>query len=146
MHIVVCIKQIIDPEIPPAEFRIDFEARKAVEDQGKRVLNPYDGNALEVALQLKDRHKETKVTVMTMGAESDQKVLRHALAMVTMRSGCGTTVLTTWIHMARQRFLPAGFKKPECRISFFAGARPVIWIWDRSAYGSAKRLACHVFL
>lgn len=81
MHIVVCIKQIIDPEIPSSEFRIDFEARRAVEDQGKWVLNPYDGNALEVALQLKDRHKETKVTAMTMGAESDQKVLRHALAM-----------------------------------------------------------------
>lgn len=81
MHIVVCVKQIIDPEIPPSEFRIDFEARKAVEDQGKQVLNPYDGNALEVALQLKDRHAETRVTVMTMGAESDQKVLRHALAM-----------------------------------------------------------------
>jgi len=81
MHIVVCIKQIIDPEIPPSQFKIDFEAGKAVADQGKQVLNPYDGNALEVALQLKDRHKETKVTVMTVGGESDQKVLRHALAM-----------------------------------------------------------------
>ena len=81
MHIVVCIKQIIDPEIPSSEFRIDFEARRAVEEQSKQVLNPYDGNALEVALQLKDRHKETSVTVITVGPESDQKVLRHALAM-----------------------------------------------------------------
>jgi len=81
MHIVVCIKQIIDPEIPSAEFRIDFEARKAVEDQGEWELNPYDGNALEVALQLKDRHKETKVTAITMGGESSQKVLRYALGM-----------------------------------------------------------------
>ena len=81
MHIVVCVKQIIDPEIPSAEFRIDFEARRAVEGQSKQVLNPYDGNALEVALQLKDRHEETSVTVMTVGPESDQKVLRHALAM-----------------------------------------------------------------
>ncbi len=81
MHIVVCIKQIIDPEIPSADFRIDFEARKAVEDQGEQVLNPYDGNALEVALHLKDRHKETKVTAITMGEESSQKVLRYALGM-----------------------------------------------------------------
>ena len=88
MHIVVCVKHILDPEIPPAEFRVDFEARKAVEDQGKYVLNPYDGNALEVALQLKDRHAETKVTVLTMGAQSDQKVLRHALAM-----GCDDAIL-----------------------------------------------------
>jgi electron transfer flavoprotein beta subunit len=81
MHIVVCIKQIIDPEIPSAEFKIDFEARKAVEDQGEWVLNPYDGNALEVALQLKDRQKETKVTAITMGGESSQKALRYALGM-----------------------------------------------------------------
>jgi electron transfer flavoprotein beta subunit len=92
MHIVVCIKQIIDPELAPSEFRIDFEAKKAVEDQGKQVLNPYDGNALEVALQLKDRHEEIKVTVMTAGAESDQKVLRHALAM-----GCDDAI---WLRDA----------------------------------------------
>ena len=35
MHIVVCIKQIIDPEIPSSEFKIDFEAKQAVEDQGE---------------------------------------------------------------------------------------------------------------
>ena len=81
MRIIVCIKQIIDPEIPSAEFRIDFEARKAIEDQGEWVLNPYDGNALEVALQLKDRLKETKVTAITMGGTSSQKVLRYALGM-----------------------------------------------------------------
>jgi len=81
MHIVVCIKQIIDPEIPSREFKIDFEAKKAVEDQGEWVLNPYDANALEVALQLKDRQKEIRVTAITVGGESSQKALRYALGM-----------------------------------------------------------------
>ena len=35
MNIVVCIKQIIDPEIPSAEFKVDFDAKVAVEDQGE---------------------------------------------------------------------------------------------------------------
>ena len=81
MHIVVCIKQIIDPEIPSSEFKIDFEAKQAVEDQGEWVLNPYDGNALEVALQQKDRQNDTTVTAITVGGETSQKALRYALGM-----------------------------------------------------------------
>lgn len=81
MHIVVCTKQIVDPEIPSGEFKVDFKAKRAVQDQGEPVLNPYDENAIEVALQLKDRDKDIKVTALTMGGESSQKVLRRALAM-----------------------------------------------------------------
>lgn len=90
MHIIVCIKQIIDPEIPSADFKVDFESKKAVEDQGEWVLNPYDENAVEVALQLKDQDKDIKVTALTMGAESSQKVLRRALAM-----GCDEAIWLT---------------------------------------------------
>ncbi|MEW6673718.1 MAG: electron transfer flavoprotein subunit beta/FixA family protein [Thermodesulfobacteriota bacterium] len=81
MHIVVCIKQIVDPEIPSADFKVDFKAKRAVQDQGEPVLNPYDDNAIEVALQLKDRDKDIKVTALTVGGETSQKVLRRALAM-----------------------------------------------------------------
>jgi electron transfer flavoprotein beta subunit len=81
MHIVVCIKQIVDPEIPAGEFKVDFEAKRAVQEQGERVTNPYDENAVEVALQMKDQDKEIKVTALTAGGESSQKVLRRALAM-----------------------------------------------------------------
>jgi electron transfer flavoprotein beta subunit len=81
MRIVVCIKQIIDPEIPSGEFKVDFDAKKAVDDQGEWVLSPYDENAIEVALQLKDQDKEIQVTALTMGGETSQKILRHAMAM-----------------------------------------------------------------
>jgi len=87
MHIVVCIKQIIDPEIAAAEFKVDFQARQAVQEQGELVLNPYDENAIEVALQMKDKDKEIKVTALTAGGEESQKVLRRALAM-----GCDEAV------------------------------------------------------
>lgn len=81
MRIIVCIKQIIDPEIPSGEFKVDFDAKKAVEDQGEWVLNPYDENAIEVALKLKDQDGDIQVTALTMGPDASQKVLRHAMAM-----------------------------------------------------------------
>ncbi len=87
MQIKVCIKQIIDPEIPSVEFKVDHEAKMASEGQGELVLSPYDENAIEVALQLKDRDKEIEVTAVTMGGEPSQKVLRKALAM-----GCDNAV------------------------------------------------------
>ena len=97
MHIIVCIKQIVDPEIPSGEFKVDFEAKRAVEDQRDPVLNPYDDNAIEVALQLKDRDKDIKVTALTMGGENSVKVLRRALAMgcdeaVWLRDPCFETL------------------------------------------------------
>jgi electron transfer flavoprotein beta subunit len=87
MHIIVCTKQIIDPEIPSGEFKVNFEAKKAEEDQGELVLNPYDDNAVEVALQIKDKDPDTRVTALTMGGETTQKVLRRALAM-----GCSEAI------------------------------------------------------
>ncbi len=83
MHIVVCIKQILDPEIPPRDFRIDSTAKEAVQGNAPLVIGPFDLNALEVALQLKERHAGTKITVLTLGAETAIEALRQALAMGT---------------------------------------------------------------
>ncbi len=112
MQIKVCIKQIIDPEIPSTEFKVDFNAKKAVEGQGELVLSPYDENAIEVALQLKDRDKDIEVTAVTAGGEASVKVLRKALAM-----GCDKAV---WLKdpaadsldsAATARVLAAGIRK-----------------------------------
>ena len=45
------------------------------------VINPFDLNAIEVALQLKDRDKSCIVTALTLGGETCGKALRHTLAM-----------------------------------------------------------------
>lgn len=44
------------------------------------VLNPFDENALELALRLKDEHRETRVTVVSAGRRLPLPVLRKALA------------------------------------------------------------------
>jgi electron transfer flavoprotein beta subunit len=80
MRIVVCMKQVLDPEMPNSSFRIDPEGRRAVPPQGvPPVLSPYDENALEAALRLKDEHGST-VIVVSAGARLARPVLRKALA------------------------------------------------------------------
>src|SRR5687768_7896178 len=81
MEIIVTVKQVPDPEAPKESFRID--------EAGKRILNPsnvdpvingYDENAIEAALQLKAA-VGGKVTAICMGEESATRALKQALAM-----------------------------------------------------------------
>ncbi|HYF96151.1 MAG TPA: electron transfer flavoprotein subunit beta/FixA family protein [Symbiobacteriaceae bacterium] len=80
MQIVVCIKQTLDPEIPPSNFRIDPSTLRPVQGSAKLVMDTYAENALEVALQLKAKIGAT-VTAMTVGEKGAEEVLRRALAM-----------------------------------------------------------------
>ena len=43
MNIIVCIKQIQDPEIPPAKFEIDAAANRVVSSECiSPVVNPFN--------------------------------------------------------------------------------------------------------
>lgn len=79
LEIVVCVKQVPDPEGPAEAFRVDTVAKKVVPEGISPVINPFDENALEAALLIKDR-LEARVTVLTMGEKLAQPVLRKALA------------------------------------------------------------------
>lgn len=82
MHIVVCIKQIFDPEVATTVFRIDEEGRKIIPLSGVApVISPFDEQAVEAALRIKDDlGDEIKITVITMGPESARAVLKAGLA------------------------------------------------------------------
>jgi len=81
MNIIVCIKQVPDPEIPPIKFQIDPEGKKVIPPDGVApVISVFDERAVEVALKLKDAYK-TKITALTFGPDSAKAVIRHALAM-----------------------------------------------------------------
>ena len=46
INIIVCMKQVIDPEAPVSLFAIDPEAKRAIPPKGTPpVLNPFDENA-----------------------------------------------------------------------------------------------------
>jgi electron transfer flavoprotein beta subunit len=75
MHIVVCVKQVPDT----ANVRINPETNTLMREGVESIVNPFDEYALELALQLKDRH-EAKVTVLTMGPPQADIVLRDSMA------------------------------------------------------------------
>jgi len=82
MEIIVCIKQVPDPEGSQDCFVINREALR-VEPRGiPPVLSLFDENALEAALRVKDARKErdVKITVVSMGKRISNPVLQKALA------------------------------------------------------------------
>ena len=79
MHIVVCLKAIPDPEAPATALRIDSAARRAT--AGSYVISPFDENALELALKLREAAGTGRITALSAGgAETDDR-LRKALAV-----------------------------------------------------------------
>lgn len=80
MKIAVCIKQVLDWEIPPREFRIDAAAKQPAPGIGKMLISIFDENALELAVQLKEKTGATVVAV-TLGGKGAEDALRRALAM-----------------------------------------------------------------
>ena len=76
MNIVVCVKQVPDTN----EIKIDPVKNTLIRQGVPSIMNPYDKNALEAALRLKDRHGAT-VKVVSMGPDQAKAVLREALSM-----------------------------------------------------------------
>lgn len=80
MNIIVCLKQILDPEIPVRDFRVDAEKREAVRGNANLVTNIFCENALETALQFKEKFGG-KITALVFAPDSGEDSLRKALAM-----------------------------------------------------------------
>src|SRR3954466_9479275 len=77
MKIAVCAKYV--PEATAAR-RID-PSTKRLDRSGEGVLNPFDANAVEEALKLRDASGEGEVVIVSLGPEKAMDSLRKALAM-----------------------------------------------------------------
>ena len=81
MEIVVTIKHVPDPNIPPTSLKIDDAGQRVTVPEGiPPVINGYDANALEAALRLRDQFGGT-VRVISFGDEGARDSLRRAIAM-----------------------------------------------------------------
>ncbi|MHB8072394.1 electron transfer flavoprotein subunit beta/FixA family protein [Desulfosporosinus fructosivorans] len=76
MEILVCVKQVPDT----AEIKVDSEVNKVDISGAPKILNPFDANAVEAAIQLKEVHGGT-VTALTMGTEQAKAVLKEAISV-----------------------------------------------------------------
>ncbi len=77
MKIIVCVKQVPDTN----EVKIDPAKGTLIRDGVPSILNPDDANALEAALSLKDKNREVKVIILTMGPPQAKEMLRECMAM-----------------------------------------------------------------
>jgi electron transfer flavoprotein beta subunit len=80
MNIIVCVKQVIDPEAPPASFKIDDASNKAEMHGAPPVIDPYGEYAVEASLKIKEA-RGGKVTVMSLGMNLLREVVKKPLAM-----------------------------------------------------------------
>lgn len=76
MNIIVCIKQVPDT----TEVKIDPVTNTLIRQGVPSIVNPFDKNALETALQLKEQHGG-KVTVLSMGPAQAKEALKECLSM-----------------------------------------------------------------
>jgi electron transfer flavoprotein beta subunit len=80
MNVIVCVKQVIDPEAPPASFKIDSATNKAVIQNALPVIDPYGEYAVEAALRIKDAGGG-KVTALSLGVNLLREVVKKPLSM-----------------------------------------------------------------
>ena len=80
MKILVCLKQILDPEISPRDFQVERDNLIAARGGANLVTNIFCENALETALQLREK-SGGEITAITFGDGEAEDVLRKALAL-----------------------------------------------------------------
>jgi len=103
MNIVVCIKQVPDA----ASVKWDHEKGTLIRDGVQSVINPFDYNAIEAALTLRDK-LGGKVTALTMGPPQAQDAIREAMSMgvddgivVSDRAFAGADTLATTYTLSK---------------------------------------------
>lgn len=78
MKILVAVKRVIDPYV---KIRVKSD-QSGVETQNvKMSMNPFDEIAVEEALRIKEAHQAEEIIAVTIGNDSAQETLRHALAL-----------------------------------------------------------------
>ena len=106
MNILVCLKQILDPEIPPRDFRVDAEKLEAQRGAAGLVMNIFCANALETALQFRER-VGGKITALSFGDDTAEEVLRKALALRVDSAVLVTQELEHYPHLGDVRAVGA---------------------------------------
>jgi electron transfer flavoprotein beta subunit len=78
MKILVATKRVQDYNV---KVRPKSDGSDVDIDGIKMGINPFDENALEEALRIKEKIQSTEISVVSIGDSKNQDVLRHGLAM-----------------------------------------------------------------
>lgn len=76
MKIALCIKQV------PDTADIKWTENNTIQREGvESVINPFDMYAIETAIRLKEKIKDTKITALTMGPPQATEIIKRAISM-----------------------------------------------------------------
>lgn len=78
-HIIVLAKVVPDPEGPPSSYEVDAAGKKVVARGIPPVVNPFDENALEVAIRIKEK-VGGRITLLSLGRNLSRAVILKAVA------------------------------------------------------------------
>lgn len=76
MRIYVCVKHV-----PDTAAKITILGNSRIDERVTHIINPYDENAIEAAVQLKTQVGNAEVIAVTLGKAAAESTLRSALAM-----------------------------------------------------------------
>ena len=81
MDMIVCVKQVLDPEALSGSFKIDADTNNVRPPTGvPPVLSTFDEQAIEAALRIKDINGG-KITIISLGFNLLRDVVKKPLAM-----------------------------------------------------------------
>ena len=81
VNMIVCCKQVPDPEAPPSVFKVDPASnRMTVPPDIKPVIGQYEEFALEAALKIKDK-TGGKIVTLSLGNKLVRDVIKKTLAV-----------------------------------------------------------------
>ncbi len=132
MNIVVCLKQVLDPDVPARDFKIDPGKREATRGSANLVTSIFCANALETALQFRDAFGG-KITALSFGTSAARRsCVRRSRSRRTKR--CWSRIRAFPILIL--------FRLPEswrARLRNWAGPTWCWWVESRPIGGQAKR-------
>ncbi|RTL13416.1 MAG: electron transfer flavoprotein subunit beta/FixA family protein [Neisseriaceae bacterium] len=85
MKALVCAKRVVDPNV---KVRVKSDFSNVEIEHSKMSLNPFDENAIEEAVRLKERGIVTEIVAVSIGSAKCEETLRNALAR-----GCDRAIL-----------------------------------------------------
>lgn len=85
MKILVCVKRVVDANV---RVRVKVDHSDVDIEHSKMSLNPFDENAIEAAVRLKEAGQASEIIVVSIGSAKCEDTLRTALAR-----GCDRGIL-----------------------------------------------------
>jgi electron transfer flavoprotein beta subunit len=78
MKILVAVKRVVDPYV---KVRVKADHSGIDTQNVKMSMNPFDEIAIEEALRLREKQIASEVVALSIGSDTSQETLRHALAL-----------------------------------------------------------------